>query len=244
MFLMTNIKTKKPLQIAVVCSRTILKSKTKMSREAITPVCYFAFAGDKIKPSSFVPLKVFTFETTRPQAVEKQLQARVSDAKAMRSLPAKSRRVVLESQVLPELDRSAASPKDFYRLELMFPPEVIDEAARYNGPVDPHIVECKDIMKRNIINGLLRLLDPEPKYVLKSLKVLVGHRVDQWKRDRVTVLALILLLMVNNWKLKLENVPLKTKKLREFLSLVGCKIVNGTAILCREPRFETKRQLR
>eukprot|EP00866_Antonospora_locustae_P000390 jgi/Antlo1/390/2599 len=105
-------------------------------------------------------------------------------------------------------------------------------------------MECKDIEKRNIINGLLRLLDPKPKYVLKSLKMLVGHRIDEWKRDKVTVLVLILLLMINNWSFKLESIPLKTKKLNVFLGLIGCKVVDGTAVLCREPRFETKRQLR
>lgn len=244
MFLITNIKTKKPLQITVVCSRTILRSKSKTSREAITPVRYFVFAGDEIKPPNFVPLKVFTFETIRPKEKEEQLQTRDSGAKNTRSLSVKSRKLVLESQVLPELNRNAARPKDFYQLDLMFPAEVIEEASAYKGPVDPLVVECKDIQKRNIINGLLRLLDPKPKYVLKSLKMLVGHRVDEWKRDKVTVLALILLLMVNGWKLKLERLPLKTKKLKLFLSLIGCKVVDGTAVLCKEPRFETQRQLR
>lgn len=243
MFLITNIKTKKPLQVKVVCSRTTLRSRSKTSREAITPVRYFAFAGDEIKPSSFVPLKVFTFETIRHKE-EEQLQARDSGAKSARSLTAKGTKLVLESQVLPELNRNATKPKDFYQLDLMFPAEVIKEAAAYKGPVDPLVLEYKDIEKRNIINGLLRLLDPKPKYVLKSLKMLVGNRVDEWKRDRVIVLVLILLLMVNGWKLKLERLPLKTKKLRLFLSLIGCKIADGTAVLCKEPRFETQRQLR
>lgn len=240
---MTNIKTKKPLQITVVCNRTVLRSKNKTSREAITPVRYFSFTGDEIKPLSFVPLKVFTFETTRSKGIDEQ-QTRVSDTNGTRNLSAKSRKVVLESQVLPELNRNATSPKDFYQLDLMFPAEVIEEAAKYKGPVDPLIMECKDIEKRNIINGLLRLLDPKPKYVLKSLKMLVGHRIDEWKRDKVTVLVLILLLMINNWSFKLESIPLKTKKLNVFLGLIGCKVVDGTAVLCREPRFETKRQLR
>lgn len=242
--MMTNIKTKKPLRITVVCSRTTLQSKNKTSREAITPVRYFAFAGHDIKPSKFIPLKVFTFELIRRNETEEQLQACAPAAKSATKHAVKGKSIVLESQVLPELDKSATKPMDFYRMDLMFTTEVMEEAAQYVGSVDPSIAECKDAQKRNIINGLLRLLDPKPKYVLKSLKALVGHRVDEWARDKIVVMILILLLMVNDWKLKLDKIPLKTKKLRVLLGLVGCRIVDEVAVLCRKPRFETRKQLR
>lgn len=66
MFLLTNTgRDKERLLVEEVCGRTVLRTRIKMAKEAVVPVQYFTFVGSCIRPSKFVPLKVFTLELIR-----------------------------------------------------------------------------------------------------------------------------------------------------------------------------------
>lgn len=241
MFLLTNIKSKKPIKIKKKCNRTLLMAGRKVAQEHVAPVQYFAFEGDEIRPESFIPLQTFTFELERPS--ENFVQ---QDSSAAQDPPKKQhwpkREVLIESQVLPPLKKDARKPCDFYDLETMFSEDVLREAASYKGEVDPSLSKYKNVVFRSIANSLLSQLRGEPKCPIRSLKRCVDMRTELG-RDRVLVLLLVLLLMLNDWELQICEIPLKTKRLKALLLAIGCKVSKGVATLAKAPQGAVRKRL-
>ena len=242
MFLLTNIETDKPLTVHHEGEQRVLCGCGKVSREQKTHAKYYAFTGIPVNPRNFTELKVLLFEKPTPEPAKDSQDIRMQSISSQ-EIPRKRRIITIKTQVLPVLNENASRPKDFYHLDCMFSEDVLYEARNYEGNVHNCMRCCENTVIRNLGSLLLFILGDMHCAIPKAVAATFSA-ANSFERDRLMVLILILMLMGNDWQVSLENIPFHTRKLREFLMVIGCRISRGVAILCKKPKHKIqKRQL-
>ncbi|KAM0674504.1 hypothetical protein GVAV_002119 [Gurleya vavrai] len=169
-----------------------------------------------------------------------------------------------EEQLLPNFEQDAKSIKDIYKTENIFPKAMITSFAsiKYNEN-DLHL-DLKNIFKEEfdieflILDCIYKLIDKK-KIFASSLnsyfingcdsfsdyvKEFIGDRfVTDKAKDKLAMLAFVLLLIVNDFKIKFEELPkfkYDNSKIIMMLKTLGCNYSDKTGFvkLARVPTSE------
>lgn len=238
MFILKDLNKKKRLEIKKVCNRIFLETSMQKSRESVRPVNYFAFENE-IKPAEFVHAKLFEFEAKEkteqePKVFKKNDEKEAENKKKKNASRRDIDRTIVKTQILPELNMEAKRPLDFYKKNLMFTAEVLEEAKTKSESENRNVYEV-------LFDAVLSILKTGPFYNFKSLKECIGP-LDSLKRDKLIVTALILKLKLKKGAMHTKDVPkLGVKNVEKYLKIIGCTINNEFIELINNPKLESKK---
>jgi hypothetical protein len=168
----------------------------------------------------------------------------------------------IENQILPKFDKEAEDPKDVYSLELMVEEVTFQKIDEFEIDINYLNDNVRVIYERlegsntlnhsnkNIIVALdcyykileserinINIFEDKGFFIEEIRNELYSGKLPKLSKDKVVVKVYILLLILNNFEMKLDDIPkfgLELSKVLSMLRIVGCTITRGTKVILKE----------
>ncbi|KAI5153608.1 hypothetical protein ENBRE01_3206 [Enteropsectra breve] len=163
----------------------------------------------------------------------------------------------VENQLLPDFNRDAENIRDIYSIELLFSSAVLEsfeavdvdeiELAYYLKRFDVEPEQQKHLVALDCLYKALtvKFIRPDtlPSHCLAFYsdiqEELANNRISTLAKDRFVVKFYIILLMINDYKLKYDDIPkfeMNKPKIVSILKAIGCNVsFSGSIELARVP---------
>jgi len=166
----------------------------------------------------------------------------------------KSIRFNVENQILPQFNSQTTSIKEVYSFDLLFREGVVEEFENTELVMPCSLVQ-KYCSTHSIENRILVAIDciyktlsrpffdvnrfPYPFFCEEVKDALFRKRLPQMEKDKLLVKLFILILMINDYRVRIEDLPtfdVLNNKVVALLKTIGCTVSSkGDVILNRMP---------
>lgn len=292
MFILSNCKEDFVFKVTRKNGRITLKRVDKDDSDGVLPltykavetnrpVQYFCFPHQEsampIETSSLLPAKFFETSIHCEQplvASEGRDYAELDElwdmkgrrfTKKRANIPTQAPqpiRFTIENQIIPEFNRDATSPKDIYKVDLLFSESALEglssirrDSASMCPLVQNFTITEENRVVCNAIDCLYTVLSHRflKKEALPSFYSffydeikddLIGNRLSSLSKDRLTARLYVAVLLLNNLRVSYTMIPKfdnSRARTLDILKAIGCEVSNSGSVTLRRPPAEVSR---